>query len=340
MSSRLADTTPVTGTLTEPAVGRDAGRGLLDMLGLPASATPEQVRALRDELADHLASAPGALQPWAERQLALAEAALILVGGEVSASTATTRLGTEPTQLLDTDEPAALDVDGTEQQRPAVKRPAAARSGTRRPAKRTARGRRRNPLIVGGMVVVALALAVSVYFTGGKPGTNTAGNPVSANVGATTSAMAVDAKMVTTLEAKVKANPKDIESMRALGQIYFAAGLNQQALQWQQRILAVAPNDLEANLAAGVNAFDLSDIKAATRYWEAAVKIAPRSAEAHYNLGYAYLTQAPPDMAKAQREWETTVKLDPNSNIGKDAADKVSHLASAAASASASAKGK
>ena len=54
----------------------------------------------------------------------------------------------------------------------------------------------------------------------------------------------------------------------------------------------------------------------------------------HYDLGFLYMSQTPPDSANMQAEWKKVVAIDPNSNFAKTV---VTHLASSTAAPTASA---
>ncbi|MCJ7710024.1 MAG: tetratricopeptide repeat protein, partial [Chloroflexi bacterium] len=57
------------------------------------------------------------------------------------------------------------------------------------------------------------------------------------------------------------------------------------------------------------------------------VVIDPKNAEAHYDLGFLYLNQVPPDWAAVQREWNTVIELDPTSPLAQTVQSHLDSLA-------------
>jgi len=56
-------------------------------------------------------------------------------------------------------------------------------------------------------------------------------------------------------------------------------------------------------------------VTSAKANWEAVLKLDAENVEAHYDLGYLYLNQAPPDIASMQREWNEVIRLAPGTDI-------------------------
>ena len=125
----------------------------------------------------------------------------------------------------------------------------------------------------------------------------------------------VDAERVAELEARVEADPQDTAAMSELGTLHLMAGDLEEAGRWQQRILAEDPDDLDARLALGVVLFNQGELEAAEEQWTAAIELAPDRAEPHYNLGFLFLSQDPPDMDRVEEHWGQVVELEPDSDM-------------------------
>ncbi|WP_289017187.1 c-type cytochrome biogenesis protein [uncultured Ornithinimicrobium sp.] len=125
----------------------------------------------------------------------------------------------------------------------------------------------------------------------------------------------VDAEQVAALEARVEADPQDTAAMSELGTLHLMAGDLEEAGRWQQRILADDPDDLDARLALGVVLFNQGELTAAEEQWTAAIELAPDRAEPHYNLGFLFLSQDPPDMDRVEEHWGKVVELEPESDM-------------------------
>ncbi|MEL4503389.1 tetratricopeptide repeat protein [Luteococcus sp. H138] len=268
--------------------------------GLPAGATPAQVSAAHDSLVSYLQQAPDDLQPWAARQIGLARSAVEATPGASGANAAVE----EDFSLLGLDDEADQPITAPVKINPPKKK--------------------------GWLMPVALAAAsaavvVGVYLMGGQPQDPGAQAAPSASAQMGSTPKPVDPQMVATLEAKIKANPKDVLSMKALGQIYDGASEYDKAAHWQQRVTEVTPKDVTAWLALGVAQFNGANLKDAEVSWQQAAKLDPKRAETFYNLGFLYMSKN--DMPKARQMWTKVVQIDPTSELARTVK---SHLGSSA----------
>ena len=191
----------------------------------------------------------------------------------------------------------------------------ASRSHPRQSAPATLRRRLRNSRIfpIALMLVVA-GLVYGVYRAGAETPPNSGTN---ASATAAPTAQPLDEAKVAELMSKLQANPKDVETLRSLGDVYFQASDYKTAATWQQKILDINPNDINARLALGVALFNTGDTAGAEQHWLKVVELDPKQAEAHYDLGFLYLSKNPPDNAKAKAAWEEVIRIDPNSELAK-----------------------
>ncbi|WP_420176577.1 tetratricopeptide repeat protein [Luteococcus sp. OSA5] len=257
----------------------------IQALGLPAHATPEEVAAAREQLVAFLDQAPSELDGWAQRQRRLAERA---VGDDAQ---------------IDED----LELSGLEDQAPVAAVPAV-----------SAAPKRRNRLVTGlGLATLGAAVVLGVYLLddGGQPqqATSEASSPADGQQMSTPKP--VDPKMVATLEEKIKKDPKDVLSMKALGQIYDGAQEYKKAAQWQARVTKVTPKDSDAWTALGVAHFNDANLDEAEKAWNQAAKLDPKKAVIHYNLGFLHMSRN--DMDKAKAAWQKVVELEPDSDLAK-----------------------
>jgi len=295
---------------------------LLGRLGLRADASDAEVEVARNGLVDFLELAPQELKSWAATQTADVDEAFALLSG--------------PEQdLLQSAKPAAMAQDGlgdTAPPPPPVKaKPSApftpATPATPNPRKKLIIG------LVSAVAVVGIIFGVAQFTKTDVPGIN--GTPTGQETTAAPSANAavpVDKAKVAALMTKISANAKDVGSLQALGDMYFAATDYKNASSWEQKILAVDPKNKVALLANGAAQFNLGNAPDAKKTWLVAAKLYPKDAEVHYDLGFLYMSQTPPDSAKMQSEWKQVVAIDPNSNLAKTVA---THLTSATGAPSA-----
>jgi Tfp pilus assembly protein PilF len=139
----------------------------------------------------------------------------------------------------------------------------------------------------------------------------------------------VDQAKVSDLLARHQAHPRDLDVLIALSDEYYAAEQYEMSATWLDKLLAIDPKHIDGLLARGAVYFNLGDTASAKSSWKKVVKIDPKNVEAHYDLGFLYLSQTIPDYAGLQREWETVVALDPTSELAKTVQGHLDSLAAA-----------
>lgn len=322
-------------TQTPPSNDPDQGRSGSDLsaaawFGLPDDASERDIELAHHAVREFLHSAPPEVASWAQRQRSAADAAL------AASSRPPTR--TEPRSSAGAADDANGEPawDGDPDDVPAVgdKRPppttrvAAPAAGSTGPVASAAHpGTPRRRLHPALLVLLVAAVVFGIYRLG-MPAAPAGDGEVGAATGAasTQSAPRLDEAKVTALRAKVEANPKDIASLRALGQEYYRAGDYPSAARWQGKIVELAPNDLDARLALGVALFNTGDTAGAETHWLKAAQLNPKKAEVHYDLGFLYLAKNPPDIPRAEQEWGLVVKLAPGSALAKTVTEHLDRL--------------
>lgn len=283
--------------------------GAARFFGLDADASPDRVADVHRQLEAYLAGAPADLQPWAERQKGLARRAV------------EARTGTDA-QQAEAEELSALGLD------PELETPAATAAPVIRPPKK------KGWMLPAALALLSAIVVVGVYQMGGDPQPQAGSNPSASSMqdipGSTPKP--VDPKMVKTLEEKIKKDPKDVLSMKALGQVYDQAGDYTNAAKWQQRVTEVTPKDPTAWLALGVAQFNGANLKDAEVSWNKAKELDPKQAITYYNLGFLYMSKN--DMNKARENWQKVVDLDPKSDLAKSVQSHLGKASTPSAKAS------
>jgi len=303
---------------------------LLSRLGLRTDAGDQDVEAAHNDLVEFLELAPHELKSWAETQTADADEAFALLCGPEQDLVPPARVTDMAQDGLAETSPAPSPAPPRSAGFNAPAAPQAL-ANSWVPAAPTASKPVRKRLVWAAISVLVVAVVLGVYFNGkssGVPGVagKATGQQTQASGGAKTTA--VDQTKVAALMKKISANPKDVASLQALGDLFFAAADYKTATVWEQTILAVDPKNLLALQAVGAAQFNLGNTAEAKKQWLLAAGLYPKNAEVHYDLGFLYLSQTPPDKANMQAEWKQVVAIDPNSNLAKKVA---SHLASATA---------
>ena len=281
---------------------------LLGRLGLQADASRQDVEAAHNVLVEFLELAPHKANSWAAARTADMDEAFALLSGPEHGLISASQLASRAQRRLDeTPEhrrvaPATLMASAA----PAAAKPRRAKiSGA-----------------IGAVLVVGVGFLVfQMDKTSDVPGITGAptGQQTSARSGDTT-AVPVDQAKVAALTTKSSANPKDTASLLALGDIYFAAADYKNASAFEQRVLVVDPKNKVALLAVGAAQFNLGNSAEAKKQWLIAAGLYPKSAEVHYDLGFLYFSQTPPEQANMTAEWNKVIAIDPNSAIAKSVA--------------------
>ena len=292
---------------------------LLGRLGLWADASMQDVEAAHNVLVEFLELAPRKVTLWAAARTADVDEAFALLSGPEAELIAATQ--TAPTAAVDlpkntlTSPPAPSAPSG----------PFAALAANKP---------QRNKIIGAIGAVLAVAVVFFVFQMGkssdvpGISGTPT-GTETTAAAGAVTP---VDPAKLAALMQKITANPKDVASLQGIGDLYYGATDYKNASLWEEKVLAVDPKNQVALLSLGAAQFNLGNAVEAKKAWLIAAGLYPKNAEVHYDLGFLYFSQTPPDTAKMTAEWKKVVAIDPNSALAKTVAD---HLKTPAPSASA-----
>ena len=278
---------------------------LLGRLGLRANASDQELEAAHYELANFLELAPPEMKSWAAaRTIEVNELFALLSGSEQD-------LASPPTQMLTTGLDEADDRFMASPFSPSPARPERSPGRT---------------LLRWAMLPLLAAIILGVYWVGkDSPAPATSGTPTSSTTTASgaPSVVPVDSTKVAALMTKIGANPKDTASILALGDIYFAAADYRNATIWEQKALDVDPKNQAALLAIGAAQFNVGNKAEAKKHWLTAVALDPKSAEGHYDLGFLYLSQTPPDKVNMTAEWNKVIAIDPTSDLAKSVA---SHL--------------
>ena len=277
---------------SRPGSREDAARleqELLARLGLAKDANAQEIEAAHDELVGFLERAPHGLQGWARRQIAAADEAYALLSDATAtrAGAAAAGAGSDDEYFEELEvEPPTTRRGRLEAQRRAR---ATAQAAVAVPSRASARKRLLKRLAIGAVgAVAAIAIGVGVYNMGASsvPGFTGAAAPEASG------GPSLDQARVAALMQKISANPKDVASLQALGDLYFQAGDYRTAADWAKKILAIDDKNLEA----------------------------------HYDLGFMYLSKNPPDIANARLEWDKVIAIAPNSDVAKTVATHLQSL--------------
>jgi tetratricopeptide (TPR) repeat protein len=183
--------------------------------------------------------------------------------------------------------------------------------------------------VAGAALIAGAAFGIHTMTSSSVPGITGAPDTSSSS-----SAPALDQAKVGELMAKISANPKDVVSYNALASLYFQAGDYKNSAQFSQKAVALDPKADVAWVALGAAQFNQGTVAEAKTSWLKAIAVNPKNAEAHYDLGFLYLSGDKPDTAKAKAEWQKVIDIDPKSDLAKTVQTHLTSLASPSPSAS------
>ena len=192
--------------------------------------------------------------------------------------------------------------------------------------------RRRTPWFVwaagGAVLVVGAAFGIHSMSSASVPGIDGAPTNVPS-----ASASTLDMAKVSALMQKITSNPKDTASLQGLASLYFQAGDYKNSAVFSQKVVTLDPKNDLSWVALGAAQFNQGQNDAAKASWVKATFLNPKNAEAHYDLGFYYLSGSKPDQAAAKKEWAAVIAIDPKSDLAKTVQTHMASLASAAPSA-------
>jgi Tfp pilus assembly protein PilF len=168
-------------------------------------------------------------------------------------------------------------------------------------------------ILIGGFVVITVIILTSGVLDSAP--VNTA--DMNQNSGQTNTNSGVNLnniQIINDLEAKIKQNPEDYNSLLELAHLKNDSGLFEAAIQNYKTYLDKNPKDPDARVDMGVCYFNLRDYPNAIKEMETALKYVPDHQIAHLNLGVVNLSAGNVEKSK---EWlKKAYDLNPTSEVG------------------------
>lgn len=123
----------------------------------------------------------------------------------------------------------------------------------------------------------------------------------------------------------LEADPKDLNSLVGLGNLYFDNELFQLAANMYERAIRIDSGNTYVRTKLGESYLELGLTDIAIREFNRVLKDNPEHETAHYNLGIA-LWKGKGDLEGARKEFQKCVELDPESRIAKTAKQKIEQI--------------
>jgi cytochrome c-type biogenesis protein CcmH/NrfG len=186
---------------------------------------------------------------------------------------------------------------------------------------------------VGVIIACACCLGAGLaigYFYGKESGNAAiAGNPVQVQTPTTGDPSLLQHEM--TLKSILASNPKDLNTLIQLGNVYYDGGRFGEAVDAYGRALELDPKNADVRTDRGTCYWSMGQPDAALAEFAKALETAPTKAQTLYNMGVVYLN-GKKDSAKAKAVWEQLLATNPDY---PDRAKVQEQIASLAASTSA-----
>jgi tetratricopeptide (TPR) repeat protein len=122
---------------------------------------------------------------------------------------------------------------------------------------------------------------------------------------------AVAAQNEASLRASLMANPKNLDALIQLGNLYYDQGQYPQAVEWYGKALDIDPRNPNVRTDRGTSYWNLNRPDEAIAEFQKSLQVDPGHAQTLYNLGLVYL-QGKNNIAEAKKAWQKLLAANPN----------------------------
>ena len=122
---------------------------------------------------------------------------------------------------------------------------------------------------------------------------------------------AIAAQNETSLRALLMANPKNLDALIQLGNLYYDQGQHLQAVEWYGKALDIDPRNPNVRTDRGTSYWNLNRPDEAIAEFQKSLQVDPGHAQTLYNMGLVYL-QGKNNTAEAKKAWQKLLAANPN----------------------------
>jgi len=173
-------------------------------------------------------------------------------------------------------------------------------------------------IVLVGALCLGVGLAIGWYF-GKQSAEGIAPAPVPAAEAPTPSsgaqAPSVDPAVFRehekNLMSLLNANPKDLNALTQLGNLYYDSNRYGDAVDYYGRALEIDPRNVNVRTDRGTSYWNLGQADAAIAEFQKALDVNSSHAQTLYNMGVVYL-HGKNDLNEARKAWEKLLAINPN----------------------------
>lgn len=170
-------------------------------------------------------------------------------------------------------------------------------------------------LLLTGVVCLGIGLGIGYYFGTQNAEMGSSSGPSQSQSSVPSQGQVQNPSAFVQSEAALKTllagNPKNLDALVQLGNLYYDHGQYQQAVDWYGRALDVDPRNPNVRTDRGTCYWNLNQPDAALAEFQKSLEVDPAHAQTLYNMGVVYL-HGKNDLEGAKKAWQRLLASNPN----------------------------